>query len=240
MKKSKVIGLSAYTRQLRKELTDYWVGVQTANLIDYAKTEIKKLGDMIQTYNSANHMDRTGNLLNSLCWGVTYDGRMSECGFYRSERTNITYNRWGQVRGMGFQGGHGSSLHEFFTNDSIPVDGRKFAEEFLLSKHGKRNKWTVFFAILAPYWGYWESGFTMRTGSDATDENGNRVSNAPRMTRFMQFQVMTHIFDDVRMALKPSETNLTVYVPKYSYSARSAKGKKYKNRRGVKKIGLIR
>ena len=45
---------------------------------------------------------------------------------------------------------------------------------------------------------------------------------------------MTHIFDDVRMELKPAKTHLTVYRPKYSYRSR-----KYKNKVGVKKIGLI-
>ena len=66
MKKSRVIGLSAYTKQLQKELTDYCVVEQTARLIDYAKTEIKRLGDMMSSYSGAHGMDRTGNLLNPL------------------------------------------------------------------------------------------------------------------------------------------------------------------------------
>jgi hypothetical protein len=123
-------------------------------------------------------------------------------------------------------------LHEYFKDGQVHVDGRKLANRFLVSKHGKAGKWTTFFAILADYWGYWESGFTMRAGGGE--------SNAPRHSKFYQFQVMTHIYDDVRMALKPAETHLTVYVPEYSYSSRSKKGKKYKNKIGAKKIGVIR
>ena len=232
MSTSKVIGLDAYSAELKKQLMEYYVKEQTDRLIAYAKEEIKKLGDTIQTYHSANHMDRTGNLLNSLCWGVTYDGKMVDCGFYRSERTNIRFNRWSQVRGMGFRDSYGSHIHEWSDPIGDAVDGRAMAEHFLLSKHGKKGKWTVFFAILAPYWGYWESGFTLR--------GGGGESGIPRHSRFMQFQVMTHIYDDVRMALRPAKTHLTVYVPEYSYSSRSKKGKKYKNKIGAKKIGVIR
>jgi hypothetical protein len=51
----------------------------------------------------------------------------------------------------------------------------------------------------------------------------------------MQFQVMTHIFDDVRTALKPAETHLSVYVPKYYY-----KSNKYKKKKGIPHIGKQR
>lgn len=234
MRKSTVIGMGAYTKQLRKELTDYYVGVQTANLINYAQDEIKKLGDMIQTYHSANHMDRTGNLLNSLCWIVTYGESMKTSGFYRNPKTNFSYNRWGQERGMGMRGGSSSFLHEFFDPTGEEVVGVQMAMDFIESFKGSPNKWKVAFAILAPYWGYWESGFTMRGGGG---EEANRVT--PRFSRFMQFQVMTHIFDDVRMEMKPADTHFTVYVPSYSYRGRSAKGKKYKNRIGAKKYGVI-
>ena len=209
--------MSAYTKQLQKELTDYWVGEQTARLISYAQDEIKKLGDKISSYPNANHMDRTGNLLNSLCWCVAYDGERKGSGFYREAVTHTRINKWGQERGMGTQGGTSSYLHEYFPNDMEEVNGRQMAEEYIGSYNGKSGKWTVVFAVLAPYWGYWEGGFThIMTG------------------RRMQFQVMTHIFDDVRMELKPAKTHLTVYRPKYSYRSR-----KYKNKVGVKKIGLI-
>ena len=49
---------------------------------------------------------------------------------------------------------------------------------------------------------------------------------------------MTHIYDDVRMALKPAETHLSVYVDKYSYKSNSKMGKKYKNKRFTKKLKI--
>jgi hypothetical protein len=165
---------------------------------------------MIASYSGANGLDRTGNLLNSLCWGVTFDGEVKDSGFYRSPKVGSRTNRWGQERGMGIKGGDNSYLHEFFDDKEL-VLGRKLAEEYIGSAKGKSGKWTVFFAVLAPYWGYWESGFTQVT-------TGKR----------MQFQVMTHIFDDVRMDLKPAKTHLTVYVPKYSF-----KNPKYKKKKGI-------
>lgn len=192
---------------------------QTRRLVEYAEKEIKVLGDKIQTYHSANHMDRTGNLLNSLCWCVTYGtgDDNKHYGFYRSE---ASHNK-------GIDRTSEAWLHEYTPNEREEVHGRQMAESFVSSYQGKSGKWTACFAILAPYWGYWESGFTMKSGGGA--------SGISRSTRFMQFQVMTHIFDDVRMALKPAETHLTVYRPKYSY-----KNPKYKNKRGYKKFGIIR
>lgn len=210
MRKSKVIGLSAYTKQLRQDLMQQFVTANVQGLIDFAKDEIKKLGDTINTYHSRNHMDRTGNLLNSLCWCVTYGTKDSDkhFGFYREP----------VIRNMGGNKGSDAYLHEYFPNDMELVDGRKMAEDFTKEYKGKEGKWTMAIAILAPYWGYWEGGFThVRTG------------------RHMQFQVMTHIYDDVRMGLKPATVHFTNYVPKYSFRRR-----KYKNRRGYKKIGIIR
>lgn len=203
---------------LAKKIFDNVVPYQTSLLIEYAKVEIKKLGDRIASYNGANGLDRTGNLLNSLCWGVTYDGRLMDGGFYREEVHKTRVNRWGQVRGLGVSGGSDSFLHEFFKHDAEEVDGRKLASLYLLSKHGKKNKWTMFFAILAPYWGYWEGGFRMITTS-----------------KRMQFQAMIYVFDDVRKDLKPAKTDITVYRPKYQYT-----NHKFKNKVGIKKIGVSR
>lgn len=216
--KTKIIGFNP--AKIKKEAEDYLIPIQTEKLIEYAKEEIVKLGDKIQTYNSRNHMDRTGNLLNSLCWGVYYNGKRKGDGFYRDETTHS----------KGINGASVSFLHEFFKNDQEEVNGRKMAEDFIKSFKGTSKGWTLFIAVLAPYWGYWESGFTLRSGG------GN--SGIPRRTRFMQFQVMTHIFDDVRTALKPAETHLTVYVDKYSYKANSRIGKKFKNKPFTKRLKL--
>lgn len=223
--KTRIVGWNP--KALLKEMTDNAIALQTERLVEYAISEVKKIGDKMLTYNNANNLDRTGNLLNSICWGVTYNGEKKARGFYRDAVTHTYTNRWGQERGMGVQGGTSSFLHEFF-GGTEEVNGRQRAEEFLESYNGKENGWSVFFAVLAPYWGYWESGFTMRTGGGQ--------SSSSRSSRFMQFQVMTHIFDDVRTALKPAKTRLTVYVPKYSYMARSQKGRKYKKRIGVPKM----
>ena len=217
--KTKIIGFSP--AKIKKEAEEYLVSVQTEKLIKYAKEEIVKLGDKIQTYNSQNHMDRTGNLLNSLCWGVAYKGELKGSGLYRDETTHS----------KGLNGASVSFLHEFFKNDQEEVNGREMAQKYIQSFKGRANGWTLFIAILAPYWGYWESGFTMKFGFEE-DEDGNMRTT---QRRFMQFQVMTHIFDDVRMALKPAETRFSVFVPKYSYQNR-----KYKNRKGYKKIGILR
>lgn len=206
------------SKALAKDIFNNLVPYQTNLLIDYAMAEIKKLGDRIASYNSANGLDRTGNLLNSLCWGVTYDGALKASGFYREEVHKTRTNRWGQTRGLGVGGGSDSFLHEFFKDDAELVEGRKLAKEYLQNVKGKSNKWTMFFAILAPYWGYWESGFRMVTTN-----------------KRMQFQAMVYVYYDVIRDLKPAKTSITIYRPKYQY-----RNHKFKNKVGIKKIGIDR
>lgn len=206
------------SKALAKDILNNLVPYQTNLLIDYAMVEIKKLGDRIASYNDANGLDRTGNLLNSLCWGVTYDGALKASGFYREEVHKTRTNRLGQTRGLGVGGGSDSFLHEFFGNDAELVEGRKLAKEYLQNVKGKSNKWTMFFAILAPYWGYWESGFRMVTTN-----------------KRMQFQAMVYVYYDVIRDLKPAKTSITVYRPKYQY-----RNHKFKNKVGIKKIGIDR
>lgn len=219
MKKSEVRFNASYLREtLLKKLEEE----QTKRLTLFAEAEIKKLGDKIQTYHSRHHMDRTGNLLNSLCWGVSFNGKLAASGFYRDA---VTHSR-------GRDGSSVSWLHEFFSETGDVVDGRRLAEEFIESKKngGKEKGWNMFVAVLAPYWGYWESGFTMKGGGGFNPESGTTFA---RFTRRLQFQVMTHIFDDVRIGLKPAKTHFSVYVPKYQY-----RNKKYKNKVGHKKYTL--
>lgn len=217
--KTKLIGFSP--ARIKKEAADYLIPIQTERLIEYAKAEIVKLGNRIQEYNSRNHMDRTGNLLNSLCWGVYYKGKLEESGFYRKETINS----------KGMDGASTSFLHEFFSNDQEEVNGRQMAQEFIESYKGHESGWTVFFAILAPYWGYWEGGFTMKTGLKQDDAGNWQFTKR----LFMHHQAMTYVYDDVRMDLKPKTKYISVYIPKYSY-----KNPKYKNRKGYKKIGILR
>ena len=184
MKKSTVkFNATALEKQLLEKLTKE----QTRRLIAYAKEKIQEIGDKIQTWNSRNHMDRTGNLLNSLCWGVSYGGEMVETGFYR-DATSIRE----------------SGLHEWSGQNDEPVDGRARAEAFLQrkSKDCPKNKWRVFFAILAPYWGYWETGFVFVHGEGRGNFRG---------ATFMKFSVMSQVYDTVSKELKPAETTFRIY-----------------------------
>lgn len=195
---------------------------QNKRLIAYAEKKIKEIGNTIKTYHSRNNLDRTGNLLNSLCWGVSYRGEMIGSGFYREPQTRTRTNRWGEERGLGAQGGTSSYLHEFF-NEMEEVNGRQLAEDFIKSQAGLfPSGWRIFFAILAPYWGYWESGFTLRPGYGAG------------RTMFIQFSVMSQHYTRIIKDLKPAEMRFTVYVPKYSHVNKDNK------KRGIKRIGVDR
>lgn len=201
MKKSQVI----FDKQaLFKDLFNTIANEQTLRLIEYAKEKIIKIGDKIQTYNSRNHMDRTGNLLNSLCWYVAFDGEMQSSGFYREE----SY----QNKGVG--GGSQSWLHEFLPDSAENVYGRKLANEYL-TKHqsGNGKGWKVTFAVLAPYWAYWEQGFKMK-------------SHFGGGTQFLKFAVMSEFFDELRTDLKPyKEVTFTISTPKYSYKSNKYRGR---------------
>lgn len=192
MRKS-VVKFNANT--LRKVLKENLAQEQTDRLIEYAKNKIVEIGDKIQTYNSRNHMDRTGNLLNSLCWGVAYNNELKDSGFYR-EASSLRL----------------SYLHERFEEKyAYPVDGHAEAEKYL-RQYGRLGSgggtWRVFFAIAAPYWGYWEEGFTMKSG-------GGR-SGIPRSSRFLKFAVMSQVYDSVGKDLKPAKVSIKVHAPEYS------------------------
>lgn len=170
---------------LAKKLMDDAVAEQNRRLVVYAQNKIRLIGDMIQMYNSRNHMDRTGNLLDSLCWGLTYRGKLVDSGFYREQRaTKLSY------------------LHEWFHDNSEPVGGHVLAANFIKQMSNlSYGGWRLFFAILAPYWGYWEEGFTFK-GS--------------RGERFLKFAVMTEFRDVVSNDLKPATVNFRTEAPTYN------------------------
>ena len=206
MIKSKVIGFNA--KSMAAAMMKNVVAEQNRRLVEYAKEKILAIGNQIQTYHSRNHMDRTGNLLDSLLWGVSYEGKLVEGGFYRDA----------QARGESY-------LHEWFSGDVkylIPVNGRQLAQTYM-QKYGNNGAkgWRVFFAILAPYWGYWEKGFTMKSGGGD--------SGTPRSTRFMQFAVMTQFYDEIKKDLKPARVRFRVSVAKYNRTKLEKKWKKYAN-----------
>ena len=187
MGKTRVSGIGkAYQKRLASTLLKPIVEEQTELLVEYAKSEIQDIGNVIQTYNSRNNMDRTGNLLDSLCWGVSYNGKMAESGFYRSQKaTELSY------------------LHEWFHDNTEPVGGHVLASNFIKRmKNLRHNGWRVFFAILAPYWGYWEKGFNFKGWHG---------------TRFLQFSVMTSFYDSISEDLKPMKVTLkSEYPPTYT------------------------
>ena len=213
MIKSKVIGFNA--KSMAAAMMKNVVAEQNRRLVEYAKEKILAIGNQIQTYHSRNHMDRTGHLLNSLCWGVSYNGKLVEGGFFRDAVLN----------NKGIAKTSESFLHEWFSGDVkylIPVNGRQLAQTYM-QKYGNNGAkgWRVFFAILAPYWGYWEKGFTMKSGGGD--------SRIPRSTRFMQFSVMTQFYDEIKKDLKPARVRFRVSVAKYNRTKLEKKWEKYAN-----------
>lgn len=175
------------TGKFKRELFKNLVEDQTHRLVNYAMEEIKNIGNQIQTYNSRNHMDDTGNLLDSLCWGVSYNGKLVDYGFYRDK-----------------QASRESWLHAF-SERAVAVNGRDLAEEYI-KKYGASytNGWKIFWGILAPYWGYWEKGFTMKV-------RGKQVGEGK-----LYFPVMTQRYDAIKRVLTPPMTKrLHIGVNKY-------------------------
>ena len=133
MGKTRVTGIGkAYQKRLASTLLKPLVEKQTELLVDYAKSKVIEIGDYIQTAPTINQMDRTGHLLNSLCWGVSYQGKLVDSGFYRNA---ITHK--GRPYGWNPDGTHKytdkSELHEWSPDISEEVNGRKLAKEYLKS-----------------------------------------------------------------------------------------------------------
>ena len=212
MKESKVI---FDTRKLAAEMMKNLSAKQTNRLIEYAKQTILEIGDKIQTYHSRNHMYRSGHLLRSLCCGVSYDGKLVYSGFY-GDIALKSHTTWNEANTTN------SYLHEWIPEyEAFQIDGRQMAQNYIqrYGSAGSGNKtWRVFFAILAPYWGYWETGFNMVHGLGK-----NRKSS------FHQFAVMTEFYDKVGNELKPAKVKFQItkdmnYTK--SYHVKSVKGHK--------------
>ena len=153
---------------------------QTDRLIAYAIEKMNEIGNSIATAPFRNNLDRTGNLLDSLCWGVCHKGSVVKFGYYRSE-TAIEE----------------AALHEYSRPMGESVNGHFLASQFIASYTPRiENGWEVFFAVLAPYWGYWEKGFVH------ISSNG-----------YFQWQTMTHFYDIVKKDLKPSKVTFNTYIP---------------------------
>ena len=194
MVSSQVIGFNPTS--MRDKLVTFWVDEQNRLLVEYAKKEIVKIGNKISTYHSRHHMDRTGNLLNSLCWGVAYDNKLKDYGFFREAVT----------RGDSY-------LHEFFKErEAYLVEGRYLAERFIKNygRFSGPNRWRVWFAILAPYWGYWEEGFRMASEGKGSKSYGKGIRS------FYKFAVMSESYDRVSNELTPAKVKYETKPPEYS------------------------
>lgn len=110
---------------------------QTKRLVTYAEAEIKKIGDSIG-------MEDTGNLLDSLCWGIWLDGRLIRNGYYRNMQEAI----------------EPSYIHALSpAPPKEEVNGRYLAQLFLSTyKPTTKKGWEVVWASTAPYYAYWEYG----------------------------------------------------------------------------------
>lgn len=164
---------------------------QNRRLVEYAKITTQEIGDRIREYNSRNHMDRTGNLLDSLCWCVSYRGQIVETGYYQNRATRLSH------------------LHEFSPEwEAYPVGGHVLADKYIQQYGGTfSNGWRIFFTIRAPYWGYWEKGFVFK-------RHGKPIG-------FRQFSVMTQYFDKVTKDLTPAKVTFRNKVPVYTSYVRS-------------------
>lgn len=200
MKKSQV---KFDSKALKKAMLNNLIPLQTARLVAYAKDTIQKIGNTIRMYHSVHNMDRTGNLLDSLCWGVSYNNELIDSGFYREQVASKPsfLHEWGAFRG------------------TFAVYGHEEAQNYI-NKYGKTGSgngyWRVFFAILAPYWGYWEEGFTLKS------IHGEQ---------FRRFAVMSQYYDKIGKDLKPAKPTFHVsesinYTQTWSW--KDKKGKEHK------------
>ena len=230
MKQGKIIGFNA--AKMAEQMMANAVAEQNRRLVEYAEQRIILLGETISSWNSRHNMDDTGNLLDSLCWGVCYDGKMVQSGFYRSPKANMPsyLHGWSTVEFADpkrfKRHAIGESVKNWVKMDAgESVNGHQLAEAYIEKAHTrcKAREWMVFFAILAPYWGYWEKGFTQVHGAGLI--NGKKFGSAS----FQQFAVMSQFYDIVKANLKPARTRIKVYVPKYASKSLMSRARKNLN-----------
>ena len=222
MKRGKIIGFNA--AKMAEQMMANAVAEQNRRLVEYAEQRVIMLGETINSYNSRHHMDDTGNLLDSLCWGVCYDGKMVQSGFYRNKKAteDSELHKWSKVTFKGTRNDQFKGKWIEGVSASEPVNGHQLAAEYISQAHKKckGGEWMVFFAILAPYWGYWEKGFTQVHGAGFI--NGKGFGSAS----FQQFAVMSQFYDIVKSNLKPARTRIRVYIPKYASKSLKSRAKK--------------
>lgn len=212
MKKSRV---KFNTKAVSERIFNALVPVQTERLIDYAKERIGLIASQIMSYDGGHHMQHKMNLLDSLCWGVQYNGNLEGSGFYGEQQATKL-----------------SHLHEWSADsNAFPVGGRVLAENFIKQMGNLKSKgWRVFFAVLAPYWGYWEKGFRMKSRHGSFNDYDD--DDVEGYSRFMKFAVMTEQYDIISNDLKPSVMKFSVHVP----DSIAKKAKAFSRRKGYSRI----
>lgn len=159
---------------------------QTARLLAYAQEQVMLMGDEIKQIITSQD-GSTGNLLDSICWGVWHNKKSVGKGYYNKEITATEY----------------SYLHEFNPSIRESVSGRYLAQQFLEQYQANivtDKGWQMVWGVLAPYYAYWEAGHT----------------NILRGGQFVQFTAMSQRYDHIRQALEPKcRVHFEVTVPTY-------------------------
>lgn len=143
----------------------------TENVIEklkaYAKEEINNIGASLLAW------DRTGNLLDSICWGLYKDGKEIASGFYRAASATET-----------------SYLHELSKPPKKrAVNGRECAVMFLNNYTPTISKGIeLVFGVLIPYWAYWE-------------REGGHYNVLKKQV--IQFRALFQRYDEIKKALSP-------------------------------------
>ena len=148
---------------------------QTKRLIEFAETEI------VNIVEKKSFDNETFNLSDSYVWCVFYNGKRKGFGTYGRKQARKS-----------------SLLHEYSPSISVPVKGRKLANDFARAYKPEQDKgWEIVFAATAPYGAYMEEGYTFRG-------------------KFYKFQVLSQRYDHIKNVLSPlCVVTLEIDTPKY-------------------------
>lgn len=148
---------------------------QTKRLIAYAEEEIVRI---VETKGFKND---SFNLSDSYVWCVFQNGKRKGYGTYGRKQAKKD-----------------SLLHEYSPQISVPVNGRKLANDFArVYKPDSDKGWEIVFAAVAPYGAYMEEGYTFRG-------------------RYYQFNIMSQEYDNIKNTLSPlCKVTFEIATPKY-------------------------
>lgn len=175
---------SEFRKELMKRKREYEVE-QTARLVAYAQQQIVFMAAEIEQIITSQE-GSTGNLLDSLCWGVWHNKKRKGMGYYRNESAI-----------------EDSYLHEFSPMIRESVNGHFLAQQFLAQYQDNltiADGWQVVWGVLAPYYAYWEQGHI------------NKLLGG----QFVQFTAMSQRYDHIKDELgNLCRVDFNVTVPTY-------------------------